>query len=47
LLDRVRFALSQQLMRNDRMGLSEIAAALRYADPPSFSRAFRKWSGRA
>ena len=32
-------------MRNTRMGLSEIAAALRYADLPCFSRAFRKWSG--
>ncbi len=45
LLDRVRFALARQLMRNTRMGLSEIAAALRYADLPCFSRAFRKWSG--
>lgn len=45
LLDKVRFALAGQLMRHTGLSLAEVAAALHYADPAVFSRAFRKWAG--
>jgi AraC-like DNA-binding protein len=44
LLDQVRFAMARQLMQHTRMDLTAVAAALRYADLPGFSRAFRKWA---
>ena len=45
LLDQVRFAVARQLLQNTQLAMSEVAAALRYADLPGFSRAFRKWAG--
>lgn len=45
LLNEARFGLAQQLLRNTRLTVSEVAGALRYADPNVFSRAFRNWSG--
>ena len=41
----VRREVSFHLLRNTRLKLSEIAAALRYADAAVFSRAFRSWTG--
>lgn len=45
LLDQARFSLARQLLRDTRLPVSEIAAALRYSDPNVFSRAFRSWAG--
>jgi AraC-like DNA-binding protein len=44
LVNRTRFELAQQLLRNTGLPVSEIAAALQYADPNAFSRAFRNWA---
>lgn len=42
LVTQTRFTLAQQLLANTQLPLSEIAAALHYADSAVFSRAFRK-----
>jgi AraC-like DNA-binding protein len=44
LVSQTRFTLAQQLLANTQLPLSEIAAALHYADSAVFSRAFRKWA---
>ena len=44
LLDQTRFELAQELLQNTKLPLSEVAAALHYADPAVFSRAFRNWA---
>jgi AraC-like DNA-binding protein len=44
LVNQTRFTLAQQLLANTQLPLSEIAAALHYADSAVFSRAFRKWA---
>jgi len=44
LINRTRFELAQQLLENTALPVSEIAAALQYADPNAFSRAFRGWA---
>ncbi len=44
LVGQTRFELAKQLIENTELPLSEIASALRYADPAVFSRAFRGWS---
>jgi len=36
-----------RLMENPDLSLQQIAYALGYADPPSFTRAFRRWTGQA
>jgi len=45
LVNRTRHELARQLLSNTAMPVSSIAAALHYADPNAFSRAFRKWAG--
>jgi len=45
LVDQARFGLARQLLRDTRLPVLEIAAALRYSDPNVFSRAFRNWAG--
>jgi AraC-like DNA-binding protein len=45
LSDEVRFEIARQMLDNSTMTLSEIAAALAYADASAFSRAFSRWSG--
>lgn len=45
LVSQTRFELAKQLLENTNLPLSEIAAALKYADLAVFSRAFRNWSG--
>ena len=45
LIDATRFELAQQLLRDTRLSVAEIGAALHYADPNVFSRAFRRWAG--
>ena len=45
LLDETRFDLARQLLRTSQSSILEIAAALGYANAPTFTRAFRRWSG--
>lgn len=45
LLNQTRFDLAGQLLNNTRLPLSEVAAALNFADLATFSRAFRGWAG--
>jgi AraC-like DNA-binding protein len=45
LLRSVRFAAARQLMVDSDTPLSEVAAAIGYAEPSVFSRTFRDWSG--
>jgi AraC-like DNA-binding protein len=45
LVDRTRFGLARQLLRDTELPVMEIAAALHYSDPNVFSRAFRNWAG--
>lgn len=45
LLDEVRYRDAQRLLENPDLGIQDIASALGYNDPPSFTRAFRRWSG--
>ncbi len=44
LINQTRFELARQLLQNTGLSVSEIATALRYADPNAFSRAFRNWA---
>ena len=44
LVSQTRFELAKQLLENTRLPISEIAAALHFADAAVFSRAFRGWS---
>jgi AraC-like DNA-binding protein len=45
LAEEVRFAVSQQLLRDTEMSIRDIAAALHYANQSAFATAFRRWSG--
>jgi AraC-like DNA-binding protein len=45
LSEEVRFAVSQQLLRDTEMSIRDIAAALHYANQSAFATAFRRWSG--
>ena len=44
LVSQTRFELAQQLLKYTQLPTSEVAAALRYADLSTFSRAFRTWA---
>jgi AraC-like DNA-binding protein len=45
IVNAARFEVARQLLRETRLPLSEIAAALHYSDATAFSRAFRGWAG--
>jgi AraC-like DNA-binding protein len=45
LAEEVRYAVSQQLLRDTEMPIRDIAAALHYANQSAFATAFRRWSG--
>lgn len=45
LLDQSGYEVSQQLLENSSMGISQIAATLDYSDASAFTRAFKRWSG--
>lgn len=45
LLDETRFEIAQQLLRDTRMPMVDIAVSLNYASTSAFTRAFRRWSG--
>jgi len=40
-----RFEIARQMLEGSAIGVSEVAAALDYADASAFTRAFRRWSG--
>ena len=45
LLDEVRFSSAKQLLGNPQLNLQQVGEQLGYAEPASFTRAFRKWAG--
>lgn len=45
MVDEVRKAQAQHVLRSTGMPLSELAAALGFADHASFNRAFKRWTG--
>ena len=45
LLDEGRFEFARQMLENTALEVTQIAAALDYADASAFTRAFRRWSG--
>jgi len=45
LADEARYGIAQQLLENSELEITQIAAALGYADASAFCRAFRRWSG--
>jgi len=44
-VNQTRYELARQLLSSTNLSISKIAAALHYADPNIFSRAFRNWAG--
>ena len=47
LLDGARHRDAVRMLANPDLDIQHIAVALGYTDPPSFTRAFRRWTGRA
>jgi AraC-like DNA-binding protein len=45
LVDEGRYAIARRMLEHSSLEVSEIAAALDYADASAFTRAFRRWSG--
>jgi AraC-like DNA-binding protein len=45
LLDEGRFEIARQLLEDTSMDVSQVAAALDYADASAFGRALRRWAG--
>ena len=46
-LDEIRFETACQLLDKTELPLTDIAASLGYSESSAFTRAFRRWSGRA
>lgn len=46
LVEQTRFEIARQLVEHTRMPLTDVAAALGYADASAFTRAFQRWTGR-
>lgn len=44
LLNRRRYSLARQLLRNTSLPVADVATALQYKDANAFSRAFRRWA---
>ena len=44
IVDRVRFRVASELLRDDGVKIIEIAFAAGYSDPAHFTRAFRRWT---
>lgn len=47
LIDEVRFDVARHLLGSTEISLSDIALALGYSEASTFTRAFRRWSGRS
>lgn len=45
IVDEARYARSRELLMDRRMTIERIASAIGFAEPSSFSRAFKRWSG--
>lgn len=45
--DELRSVLAQRLLREGRVSVAEVAAALGYSEPSAFHRAFLKWTGQS
>jgi AraC-like DNA-binding protein len=45
LADEGRFEIAKHMLANTTMDVSQVAAALDYAEASAFTRAFRRWSG--
>ncbi len=45
LVDEIRFKLACRLLNAPRTSITDVAAAVGYTDPSSFSRSFARWSG--
>ena len=45
LIDATRYEMARQLLRDTALSISQISAALDYAETAAFVRAFRRWSG--
>jgi len=45
LLDEIRYQLAERYLRQTDMDVAEVAFSLGFADPSSFGRAFKRWSG--
>jgi AraC-like DNA-binding protein len=45
LLDTSRYEFARQLLRDTRLSVADISAALGYSESASFNHAFRRWSG--
>jgi AraC-like DNA-binding protein len=45
LLDQARRRDAVRLLEDPLMDVARVAEALGYRDPPSFTRAFRRWTG--
>jgi AraC-like DNA-binding protein len=45
ILDNARYARAQELLIDRRMTVEKVAFAVGFAEPSSFSRAFKRWSG--
>jgi len=46
-LDRIRKQLALKYVRETDLSLAEVSFLLGYANPPAFSLAFRRWTGKA
>jgi AraC-like DNA-binding protein len=46
LRDEVRLVLAQRLLNRPGLTIAQVATALGYDHPPSFTRAYRRWTGR-
>jgi AraC-like DNA-binding protein len=47
LVDAIRHRQACRLLAKRETHVADVARALGYADPSSFTRAFRRWTGRA
>ena len=44
-LDRARFRLADEFLRDEGATVTDVAFQLGYSNPPAFTRAFRRWTG--
>ncbi len=45
LVDEIRFKSARRLLVSPHTSITDVAAAVGYTDPSSFSRSFARWSG--
>lgn len=45
MIDEARYARARELLMDGHMAIEQIAVAVGFAEPSSFSRAFKRWSG--